>query len=166
MGSAARLDVVEYASEAGGPASYDVSVVTPLRDDARFVESCARSPGHAAALRHREKLQQQYPHRLPGSQLIPLVAECGGRWHSSVPKLARLLARAYVRRTPALPGSAAARVVSRWAARLSALVLRGNAAVFRHAQPEWLFVARGAAGDVSVSGLLPEGESVYELLVT
>ena len=57
-------------------------------------------------------------------------------------------------------------MVSRWAARLSALVLRGNAAVFRHAQPEWLFVARGAAGDVSVSGLLPEGESVYELLVT
>ena len=41
MGPSARLDIVEFASTAGGPATYDVSVVTPLRDDASFVAHCA-----------------------------------------------------------------------------------------------------------------------------
>ena len=45
MGPAARLDIVEFASEGGGPASYDVSVVTPLRDSESFVAACARAPG-------------------------------------------------------------------------------------------------------------------------
>ena len=124
MGETARLDIVEHPSAEGGPASHDVSVVTPLRDDSAFVARCALQPGLAAALRHQDKLRRQYPHRLPGSVLIPLVVEVGGRWHASIPQLIRRLARAYVDRTPALAGAAAA-VTSRWAARLSACLLRG-----------------------------------------
>ena len=50
MGPHARLDIVEYASALGGPAAYDVSVVTALRKDRRFVTQCAGFPGHAASV--------------------------------------------------------------------------------------------------------------------
>ena len=63
--------------------------VTALREDLAFIRTCAHTPGDAAAWRHREKLDSQYPHRVAGSQLVPLVAETGGRWHDSVPTLAR-----------------------------------------------------------------------------
>ena len=82
-----------------------------------------------------------------------------------MPLVARRLARAYVERTPALPNSAVASVVSRWAARLSALLLLGNAAVFRFALPEPR-VTHGFGGAPSpLPQLSPEGESTYELLV-
>ena len=55
MGPSARLDIVEFASPAGAPASYDVSVVTPLRADPSFVQACARQPAHAAGERHADK---------------------------------------------------------------------------------------------------------------
>ena len=164
MGPAARLDIVEFTSEGGGPASYDVSIVTPLRDDNVFVAACARSPGHAASARHLHKLGQQYPHRLPGAILLPLVAEIGGRWHSTVPTLVRRLARAYVQRTPLLAGAAAA-VTARWAARLSALLYRGNAAVVGAARPVLpVSVGRSQVG-AGLPHRLPEGDSSYELLV-
>ena len=86
MGPNARLDIVEFASDAGSPAAYDVSVVTPLREDADFREACAAEPGLAAEQRHAFKLSQQYAQRRPGSALVPLVAEIGGRWHPSVPR--------------------------------------------------------------------------------
>ena len=98
MGPAARLDIVELAGPGGGPASYDVSVVTAMREDPAFVRACAATPGHAAATRHAEKLRDQYARRLPGARLVPLVAEVGGRWHPSVPDLVRKWARAYVAR--------------------------------------------------------------------
>ena len=105
MGPRARLDVVEYASGEGGPASYDVSVVTAFRAHSGWIQACAATPGHAAAARHVHKLSQQYAGRLPGACLVPLVAETGGRWHPSVPRLVRRLARAYVLRTPGLGAS-------------------------------------------------------------
>ena len=145
--------------------AYDVSVVTPLRDDAAFVARCAGDPGHAAVNRHREKLARQYRHRLQGAVLVPLVAEVGGRWHSSVPVLVRRLARAYVARTPALAGSAAV-VTGRWAARLSAALLRGNAAVVQSAQPcDPPFLRDSAPAGVPLPGCSPDGDCAYELLV-
>ena len=165
MGAAARLDVVEFASAVGGAASYDVSVVTPLRDDASFIAACARTPGHAAATRHRYKLTQQYRHRLPGAVLVPLVVEIGGRWHDTVPPLVRRLAREYVARTPALAGSAAS-VTGRWAARLSAALLRGNAAVMLAARCELPTVARSSSPPGAyLPQCVPAGDSAYELLV-
>ena len=135
MGPSARLDVVELASQAGGPAAYDVSVVTAFRADAGFTDRCAARPGLAAQLRHDHKLHTQYAARLPGARLVPLVAETGGRWHPSVPLLARRLAREYVQRSPGLPQEALSVVVARWAARLSALIVRGNGLVARHVLP-------------------------------
>ena len=44
-------DVVEYPSDAGSAGACDVSVVTPLRDDAGFVEAWAAEPGLAARQR-------------------------------------------------------------------------------------------------------------------
>ena len=75
----ARLDVVEYPSDAGTAAAYDISVVTPLRVDADFREACAAEPGLAVKARHEYKLRQQYSQRLPGATLVSLVAEVGGR---------------------------------------------------------------------------------------
>jgi len=167
MGPNARLDVVELAGPAGGPAAYDVSVVTAFRLDVGFLGQCARVPGHAAAARHAYKLSTQYADRLPGARLVPLVVETGGRWHPSVPSLVRRVARAYVQRTPGLPEYAVAAVVSRWAARLSALLIRGNALVVREVVPH--VPARrgaGAEGATAMPSHCPEGESAYELLVS
>ena len=86
MGPRARLDIVEFASDSGAPAAYDVSVVTPLRADADFREACAAEPGLACEQRHVFKLGRQYASRAPGAVLVPLVAEVGGRWHASVPR--------------------------------------------------------------------------------
>ena len=165
MGPNSRLDVVEFASAQGGPAAYDVSVVTPFRADGRFVQECARVPGLAAARRHEEKLESQYPFRVPGSRLIPLVVETGGRWHPSVPRLVRGLAREFVGRTPGLPAWATGAVVSRWAARLSALVIRGNAAAVRGVLPPWAVVPGGEGISSVLPHSTPEGDSAYELLV-
>ena len=133
MGANARLDIVEFASDAGAPAAYDVSVVTPLREDARFREACAAEPGLAAERRHADKVDRQYRQRRPGTTLVPLVAEIGGRWHPSVPRLVRRLAKDACARS-ANPGlDIAATMAARWGARLSALLIRGNAAVQRAA---------------------------------
>ena len=167
MGPHARLDVVEYASDAGSPAAYDVSVVTPLRADGDFREACAAEPGLAALERHDYKLSRQYRGRLPGAALVPLVAEIGGRWHPSVPRLVRRLAKECEARSGAAASSGhfAAALTARWGARLSALVIRGNAAVHckcRPAQPPdprpW------HAEAVPLPHLLPEGSCAFELL--
>ena len=166
MGPCARLDIVEFASEAGGPASYDVSVVTPFREDVGFLQACAAAPGHAAAERHKGKLEAQYAHRLPGARLVPLVVEIGGRWHPSVPDLVRRLARAHVDRTTGLPAEAVGAVAGRWAARLSALLIRGSALVGRHVLPAAPAPAPPReVGEARLPHLLPEGPSAYELLV-
>ena len=86
MGPTSRLDLVEHYSAAGGPAAYDVSVHTPFRVDHNFVQKCAQTPGHAAeAGRNHKGSSQQYKQRLPGTRLIPLTVETGGRWHDSIP---------------------------------------------------------------------------------
>ena len=56
MGPRARLDIVEYPSVEGGPAAYDVSVVTALRKSRAFVAHCADVPGYAGAVAHDAKL--------------------------------------------------------------------------------------------------------------
>ena len=98
--------------------------------------------------------------------MVPLVAEVGGRWHPSVPDLVRKWARAYVARCPELPEYAVGQVASRWAARLSALLIRGNALIASEALPA---PGPGRAAPPAASGglpdLCPEGESAYELLV-
>ena len=166
MGPHARLDIVEYPSAEGGPAAYDVSVVTPLRKDRPFVRSCASEPGHAAQCAHDRKLREQYGSRVAGALLIPLIAEVGGRWHSEVPLLLRRWARAYVARTPGFGPEAQGLVVARWAARLSATLLRGNAAVLRRAGYSPPSREAPDHGDEApLPHLVPEGPSSYELLV-
>ena len=164
MGPNSRLDVVEFPSDFGGPASHDVSVHTVFRADPAFVGKCAEQAGHAASEGAKRKLDHQYKDRLPGSSLLPISAEVGGRWHPSVVGLVRRLARDYVARTPGLDPSAQGAVVSRWGARLSAILIRGNAAVVRACIGE-----RPTAPHVDVPGaaalahLLPEGDCAYEL---
>ncbi len=171
MGPHARLDIVEFASAVGGPAAYDVSIVTALRKDRRFVEHCARAPGYASRNRHDHKLSTQYANRLPGARLFPLVVEVGGRWHSSVPPLLRQLAREHVRHafhpSEASGLGPVGHVVSRWMARLSAALIRGNAAVHRRAgyTPPGPMTADPSPGD-PLAHLVPEGDSAYELLVS
>ena len=167
MGPNAPLDIVEYPSAEGGPAAYDVTVVTALRKDMAFVAHCAEEPGYAANRAHKAKLSSQYASRLPGARLVPLAVEVGGRWHPTVPALLRTWARAYVARALGLGGEAVGLVVARWAARLSAALLRGNAATLRRAgfAPTTPPVAEGG-DDGPLAYLLPEGSSAYELLVT
>ena len=117
-------------------------------------------------MRHKDKLRYQYGGRLPNARLVPLVVEVGGRWHHSVREVTHTLARAYVRRSGALPDDALGQVVSRWIARLSAILIRGSAAVLTHAG----FAPASAPRDLVVdAGLLPhidpEGDSTYELFV-
>jgi len=81
MGPHARLDLVEYPSEAGCAAAYDITAVSALTSSQPFVAMCARTPGHAADTRYKFKLDSQYQGRIHGSRLIPLVVELGGRWH-------------------------------------------------------------------------------------
>ena len=94
-----------------------------------------------------------------------LVVEAGGRWHSSIPALVRGLARDYVARTPGLDATAVSAVVARWAARLSATLIRGNGLLFRAAglsAVEEAFPGDAAAG---LACCIPEGDCAYELLV-
>ena len=168
MGPSARLDIVEFASAVGAAAAYDVSVVTALRKSRTFVAECARSPGHAASQRHDHKLRVQYAARLPGSRLYPLVVEVGGRWHPSVPPLLRRLARESLGLSadPSGLSDSIGPVVSRWMARLSAALIRGNAAVHRRAgylPPPVVPAEAGIGGPLA--HMVPEGDSAYELWV-
>ena len=62
MGPIARLDIVEFASDAGAPAAHGVSVFSPLRADSNFREACASELGLAAEQREKYyyKRAQQY----------------------------------------------------------------------------------------------------------
>ena len=64
------------------------------------------------------------------------------------------------------PGAFVGALVARWAARLSALLIRGNAAVVRHAQGTFAApLLGGAAGEAfALPHCLPEGACAYELL--
>ena len=166
MGPNARLDIVEYASDVGAPAAYDVSIVTPLKADESFREACASEPGLAAEQRHEYKLSRQYVQRRPGTSLVPLVAEIGGRWHPSVPRLVRKWAkeaagRSHVTNTEQYAAATAAR----WGARLSALLIRGNAAVQRAARPQCGRSPRPWQDDAgALPHQVPGGPSSFELL--
>jgi hypothetical protein len=170
MGPHARLDIVEFASSVGGPAAYDVSVVTALRKAPSFVRACALHPGHAAEARHAHKLRVQYAERLPHTQLYPLVAEVGGRWHPSVPALLRRLAREHASQSlllgPVTGREGGGLLVARWMARLSATLIRGNAAVHRRAGycPPAARAAEPSSGG-PLAHLVPEGDSAYEVWV-
>ena len=73
----------------------------------------------------------KYKNRIPGSRLVTLTAETGGRWHHTIPPLVRKLAKEYLRRTPGLEDDALGAIVARWGARLSALLIRDNGVVVR-----------------------------------
>ena len=128
---------------------------------------------HNAGVCRREggehKGGQQYKHRVPGSRLVPLTAEAGGRWHSSVPPLVRKLAREYIQRTPGLDVDsydACGAVVARWGARLSALLIRGNGAVVRAGTLSHPIAPHvDVPGNPGLHDLVPEGDCAYELLV-
>ena len=167
MGPTSRLDLVEHYSAAGGPAAYDVSVHTPFRVDHKFVQKCAQTPGHAAEAGRDHKGSQQYKQRLPGTRLIPLTVETGGRWHVSIPPLVRCLAKEYLQRTPGLEDDALGAVVARWGARLSALLIRGNGAVVRAGGPPLAVSPHvDIIGNSGLHDLVPEGDCAYELLVS
>ena len=83
-----------------------------------------------------------------------------------MPALVRRLAREYVQRTPGLAPSAVGLVVGRWAARLSAHLVRGNAMVLEAVVPSPpLKDASVASRAGDLPSCCPEGDSVYELLV-
>ena len=112
------------------------------------------------------KFDSQYVLRLPGSRLVPLVAEAGGRWHPSVAPLLRQLAREYIARTPGLLDAPVSPVLSRWVARLSATLMRGNAAIVHGLGARLPCAApRDAAPSGPLPAVCPEGDSAYELLV-
>ena len=160
--SNARLDVVEFASDVGAPAAYDVSIVTPLRADADFREACAAEPGLAAECRHNFKLSRQYARRRAGSSLVPLVAEIGGRWHPSVPRLVRRFAKDAASRSVTPSQECATALAARWCARLSALLICGNAAVQRAARCEHPAQPRPWCADAAaLPHQLPEGVCMY-----
>ena len=97
---------------------------------------------------------------------MPLTAEVGGRWHPSVGPFIRRLARDYVARQPGLDDSAVGAVVARWGARLSAILLRGNAAVVQAGGGEWHVPPHVDFPDsCSLGHLVPEDDCSYELLV-
>ena len=152
--------------DVGAPGAYDVSIVTPLRADASFREACAAEPGLAAERRHTEKLVRQYGVRRTGVFLAPLVVEIGGRWHASVPPLVRRWARESYARSRAPGPDYACLLAARWAARLSALLILGKAAVHRAARCP---IALEIGDDTStqerrLSHLLPDGDCAYELM--
>ena len=130
--------------DGSGPGACDVSIVTPLQDDPGFREASAAEPALAAELRHAYKLATQYGQWLPGTRLVPLVAEIGGRWHYSVPRLVRQLAKATAARSSAQGQDYAAAIAAGWGARLSALLIRGNAAVQRKARVELPLIGAAA----------------------
>ena len=156
--------VCVHARRGGAHSHCCGGVVTPLREDARFREACAAEPGLAAERRHADKLDRQYGLRRPGTSLIPLVVEIGGRWHPTVPRLVRRLAKDASARS-ANPGlDVAATMAARWGARLSALLIRGNAAVQRAAHCEQRNPPRPWVADVCpLPHLLPEGSCSFEL---
>ena len=168
MGPNSRLDLVEHHSAAGGPAAYDVSVHTAFRADPEFVEKCAETPGHAAMVGGEHKDSHQYKHRIPGSRLVPLTAETGGRWHHTIPPLVRKLAKEYLWRTPGLEEAALGAVVARWGARLSALLIRGNGVAVRSCcDLSWAVSPHvDVPGHPLLHHLVPEGDCAYELLVS
>ena len=96
-----------------------------------------------------------------------LVVETGGRWHQSVPALARALARDVVGHLEGFEDRDLGAVVAWWGARLSALLIRGNALALRvlapPPAPEPL--AMGVLGYGPLPHAVPEGDSAYELLV-
>ena len=97
------------------------------------------------------------------------MAEVGGRWHFSVPRLVRQLAKECAARASGPGrGGAAAAIAARWGARLSALLIRGNAAVQRAGQPTLPLAPRRPweADAPPLPHALPEGDCSYELLCT
>jgi len=169
MGPCARLDLVEYPSEAGTAAAYDITAVTALRADVPFVTKCSTSPGHAATTRYDFKFKRQYRGRLKGARLVPLVVELGGRWHPQVHRLLLVWSREASLRNPLWGDAAAPLLLRRWSRRLSAILLRGIAQVLLEALP-------GPTPSDSSPGLvdplvalpqcIPEGASSYELFLS
>ena len=168
MGPHARLNLVEYPSEAGGAPAYDVTAVSALTSSAAFVTSCSLTPGHAAVIRYNQKLKQQYQGRIEGSRLIPLVVELGGRWHPQVHHSLLAWVREACLRNLHWGDSAAPLLLRRWSRRLSALLLRGVAQVLLESLPGSPHLDTpsppGPSG-IAVPNCIPEGASSYELFL-
>ena len=89
-----------------------------------------------------------------------------GRWHRTVAPFLRRLARDYVARQPGLDDSALGAVIARWGARLSAIMIRGNAAIVQEGGVECTVPPNVDFHDpCPLAHLVPEGDCAYELLV-
>ena len=82
----ARMDVIVHE----GPRRHlvDVCVVSPLAGDERFLAACSRRDGYAcrrAAIAKREKYRSD--------ELVPFVAETGGRLSADARQFLRAMAR-------------------------------------------------------------------------
>jgi hypothetical protein len=168
MGSNARLDLVQFQNEAAGSGAYDVSAVTWAVSDERALGKAAVEAGSLANVRYHDKLARQYKNRT--GRLIPLIVECGGRWHSHTERLILQLSRQAAQRTAGWGAGSEALIRSRWAARLSATLLRGVAQVYLDALPGLTHTGRpwsetGVDGRESLEHQIPEGPSAYELWV-
>ena len=81
-----------------------------------------------------------------------------------MPRLVRQLAKECAARTAGPGREYSSAIAARWAARLSALLVRGNAAVQRAARTERCLAPRPwSEGVGALPHLLPEGECLYEL---
>ena len=82
-----------------------------------------------------------------------------------MPRLVRQLAKECAARSAGPGREYSSAIAARWAARLSALLMRGNAAVQRAARTDERPVPRPWSEDAgALPHLLPEGECLYELV--
>ena len=134
MGDSARLDLVQLPGPYGGRAFFDVSVVHAISLTPSILRNNSAEPGCAASRRYGEKLVH-YNSRVAGTHFVPLIWETGGRSHPAVRNLLTQLAKETALTKPHLPSSIAAPLLHRWLARLSATLIRGNAAAHLRLTP-------------------------------
>ena len=99
-----------------------------------YVQKVALDPGLAARERYHYKLNKQYPNRQAGSVLYPLIVGDGGRWHETAEKIFRGFAKDAVKNEE-LSDDPVGIILRRRITRLSAILLRGVAAVYKEGLP-------------------------------
>ena len=94
----------------------------------------ARELGLAARERYQHRLTKQYPLKETGTALYPLIVGEGGRWHEVTEQVFRGLAKDAVQGQE-LSTYPAGVILRRRMTRLSALLLRGVAAICKEGLP-------------------------------
>ena len=109
-----------------------IAVTTKGTDE--YLEKVALDPGIAARDRYHYKLNKQYPNRQAGSVLYPLIVGDGGRWHDTAEKIFRGFAKDAVKHAE-ISEDPVGIILRRRMTRLSAILLRGVAAVYKEGLP-------------------------------